>query len=694
MRLTFLISVAVLVLSNQLASAVPPARKSPPNVVLVTIDTVRADHVGCYSARGVVTTTLDSLAHDGVVFDDAISQVPLTWPSHTVILTGLYPFQNGVQDFTGRSLESRFRTVAQAFKANGYATGAVVSSFVLDQSFGLARGFDHYDDAFSPKAYKERDLGIVERRAEESVTHALDWLNRTPRRRPFFLWLHLYDPHSPYDPPEPYHTDYHDKLYDGEIAYADHELGRLVSWLKRKQLYAGSLIVVLSDHGESLGEHGEKEHGFFIYNSTTRIPLIVKPPAGSGIRPGRITQPVETTEVAPTLLRLAGLSDPIQKQFQSPPLFDSGNKTNELSYSETFYPFNSFGWSPLHSVQTGRYHYIDAPKPELYDLAADPGEKNNLAAQQPATMEVLKSKLQALMRDRPFTPDAKAGASLPPETAEKLRALGYVAYHSPVTAETLAGNLPDPKDKIEEFQTILQAEDALHAGDFAAGEAQLQKIQEKDPKLYIVPFYLGESALAQQKYADAVTHFKKSLDLNPNFEQAMTGLTRALVYSQQWDEAKLWAQNTLKLNPENSRAWYALGLVDARTNKKAAIADYEKAISIQPNFAPLHRDLGLIQFQEKNYAEAARHLAKAVELGTSDFLVFNSLGISYSRTNQLKKSVESYKRGLELNPQFAETHVNLAIAYQRLHMDQAAMREYKEACRLDARLCEFVTDER
>src|SRR5450755_1936990 len=287
-----------------------------PSVILVTIDTLRADHVGCFGAQTVKTPTLDALAHDGIVFERAISQVPLTWPSHAVILTGTYPFQNGVQDFTGQPLAPQFRSVAQAFQKAGYATGAVVSAFVLDRSWGLARGFDFYDDAFSAETFEKKDEGLVDRRASESVAHAISWLKKTPRR-PFFLWLHLYDPHSPYDPPEPYRSEYRSHLYDGEIAYADHELGSLMTWLKQNHLYDPSLIVALSDHGESLGEHGEDEHGFFVYNATVHVPLIVKPPAGSGIATGRRSEPVETAAVAPTLLQLAGVKDAIQAQIQS-----------------------------------------------------------------------------------------------------------------------------------------------------------------------------------------------------------------------------------------------------------------------------------------------------------------------------------------------------------------------------------------
>jgi arylsulfatase A-like enzyme len=243
------------------------AGRAATNVILITMDTVRADHLGCYGAAGVQTPVLDGLAHDGIVFERAISQVPLTWPSHAAILTGTYPFQNGVQDFTGQPLDERFRSVAQVFQERGYATGAVVSSFVLDRSWGLARGFDFYDDAFSVEAFQQKEIGLVDRTARESVTRALRWLDRDWKhkipRQPFFFWLHLYDPHSPYDPPEPFRTQYRGNLYGGEIAYADHELGRLLAWLKQNRLYDRSLIDFLSEHGESLGDHGEKEQVFF-----------------------------------------------------------------------------------------------------------------------------------------------------------------------------------------------------------------------------------------------------------------------------------------------------------------------------------------------------------------------------------------------------------------------------------------------
>jgi len=670
-----------------------------PSVILITIDTLRADHVGCYGAQTVKTPTLDALAHDGVVFERAISQVPLTWPSHAVILTGTYPFQNGVQDFTGQPLAQQFRTVSQAFQNTGYATGAVVSAFVLDRSWGLARGFDFYDDAFSAETFEKKDIGLVDRRAGESVAHAIAWLKKAPRR-PFFLWLHLYDPHSPYDPPEPYRSEYRSHLYDGEIAYADHELGNLVAWLKQNHLYDSSLIVALSDHGESLGEHGEDEHGFFVYNATVRVPLIVKPPAGSGIAAGRRRDPVETTAVAPTLLQLAGVKDSadsvdsIYAQFQSLPLLGTnqagGQAVNNPAYSETFYPFSSFGWSPLHALESDRFHFIEAPKPELYDLESDPGETRNIAAQQPATVAVLREKMQALLAHNPFTRQDAGAGNLSPDAQEKLRALGYFGFRAAVSPESLKQGLADPKDKLWEFNSILKAQDAFQRKEDDRAEALLAEVQQKDPQIYVIPFMLGESALRRQSWERAADQLQRCLELNPNFDNAMTGLARALSKLGRVDEAKSWLRKALQNNSENYRAWYETGLLDAGSNPAAALSSYQKAIAIQPNFSPGQRELGLALFQQKNYASAATHLEKAIALGLDDAHIHNFLGICYSQTNRLQKSIQSYRVALKLDPKLAEAHLNLAYELHRAGKISQARAEYQAACRLEAKFCAAV----
>src|ERR1700751_1886963 len=307
-----------------------------PNILIITVDTLRADPLGCYGYPAGLTPNVDALAKESIVFERAIAQVPLTWPSHAAIFTGTYPFHNGVQDFTGQPLSRSFRTLAESFKANGYTTSAIVSSFVLDRSWGLARGFDSYDDAFAGEQFLHKDLGLVERRAEESVNHKIRWLEAHPNE-PFFLWLHLYDPHSPYDPPEPFRSRFVKQPYEGEIAYADSQLGRLWAWLKQApdNLYDDTLIVFLSDHGESLGEHGEKEHGFFVYDSTLHVPLVVKPPLGSGFKPHAVSDPVPIMGIAPTILAALKLHDPIEQQFETESLLATRSSDATPVYSES-----------------------------------------------------------------------------------------------------------------------------------------------------------------------------------------------------------------------------------------------------------------------------------------------------------------------------------------------------------------------
>src|SRR5215469_12507153 len=357
------------------------------NVILITIDTLRADHVGCYGNRSVPTSTMDRLARDGVVFGRAIAQVPLTLPSHVAILTGTYPMWNGVEDLTTAGLGSQIPTLAEIFKKHGYSTAAFVSAFVLNSMWGLKRGFDSYDDAINPQQnWNAAHHPSLERKASETVDRTLGWLQGYSSH-PFFLWLHLYDPHAPYDPPEPFKSRFRAHPYDGEVAYTDEQLGRFVSFLEGHNLYASSLILLVSDHGEELGEHGERQHGLFIYNSTVHVPLILKFPAD--FRPARcsVNQVVNTVDIAPTLTHYCRFPSADSAGFQGRsllPLVESSSPgAPRLGYSESLYPRSSFGWHSLHGAETDDYHYIEAPHAELYDLRQDPAETHNILEQKP-----------------------------------------------------------------------------------------------------------------------------------------------------------------------------------------------------------------------------------------------------------------------------------------------------------------------
>jgi arylsulfatase A-like enzyme/Flp pilus assembly protein TadD len=666
-----------------------------PNVVLITVDTLRADRLGCYGNDEIETPGVDSLAADGILFQRAIAQVPLTWPSHAAIFTGTYPFHNGVQDFTGQPLSEDFRTLAQSFKANGYATGAVVSSFVLDRSWGLGRGFDFYQDAFAGLAFAEKDIALVDRRAGESVDETLEWLKGV-KSGPFFLWLHLFDPHSAYDPPEPFRSRYGRNLYDGEIAYADSQLVRLFAWLKQEELYDETMIVFTSDHGESLGEHGEDEHGFFVYNSTVHVPLIIKPQRSSPLKPRQVDPPVETISIGPTLLQMAGIQDAIHSQFQAGSLvalMSHGRAPEDrAAYAETFYPLASFGWSPLRSVQTAHYQYVEAPIPELYDLEADPKQSKNLFAVQAGRAETLRSKLDELTQRHPPPDLADAGQARSPEEIEKLRSLGYIAYRSPTGGEVDPATLADPKEKIRVFNNILEAGDLMRAGRYARARSLLKQIERTDSGLYLVPFMLGQVATRQRRWEEAAAGFERSLELNPEFDQAMMGLGRALSFLSQSDRAKSLLRRALALNPKNVSAYYELARVQAKEDLTASTRTLTQLLAIQPQFAPALRERGMMRIGLKQYSAASQDLQAAMELGLTDPATYNFLGIAYSNSGRFDEAIGSYESALAAKPDYAEAHLNLALAYQRKGEMEKARQAYETACRMERRLCQYVPD--
>jgi len=666
-----------------------------PNILIITVDTLRADRLGCYGYPADLTPNVDALAKESIVFERAIAQVPLTWPSHAAIFTGTYPFHNGVQDFTGQPLGRSFRTLAESLKANGYTTSAIVSSFVLDRSWGLARGFDSYDDAFAGEQFLHKDLGLVERRAEESVNHTISWLETHPNE-PFFLWLHLYDPHSPYDPPEPFRSRFVKQPYEGEIAYADSQLGRLWAWLKQApgNLYDDTLIVFLSDHGESLGEHGETEHGFFVYDSTVRVPLIVKPPRAAKLAAQRVAVAVESIQVGPTVLEMVGVEDPIQKQFQAGSLLSLMNGKPHgparPTYSESFYPANSFGWSPLRSVQTARYQYIEAPKPELYNLENDPTEKDNVIGKNGSVSERMRAELNQLLAHYPApttSPDAGNASALGTDVLEKLRSLGYVAYKAPATHTT---KLADPKDKLPIFQDVLRATDLVQAGHFAAARSLLASLEQREAELYLIPFLLGEASSREAHWKEAEKNFARAAELNPGFDQATMGLARALGFQGKTREARDLINAVLATNPGNFRAWFLLAQIQAKDEPKSSLEALDKVLSIQPNFAPAYRDRGLLLVREGTYRSAAEDLERAVEFGMRDGLTYNFLGICYSRINRLEDAVRNYRRAISADPNYAEAHLNLGFVYERMNEPDLSKKEYAEACRLEHRICALI----
>jgi arylsulfatase A-like enzyme len=402
---------------------------------LITLDTVRADHIGCYGYSRVETPAIDRLARDAVRFEYAYTQVPITLPSHAVILTGTYPMFSGVRDFTSPPLPANIPTLADMLRRSGYQTAAFVSSFVLNSMWGLNRGFEVYDDDMGIDKNRPRYLFLLARRGDDTTDRFLAWLSRKGDR-PFFAWLHLYDAHSPYRSPEPYHSRYAGRPYDGAIAFDDAQVERVISRLRALNLYKDTLIVLLSDHGESLGEHGESEHGFFLYNATLRVLLIIKPP-GEPVRSLAVSHPVSTVDVASTIAQVCKIAPATSRGLQGRSLLnpsvlkapgDFKANASEVLYAESYYSRHSFGWHQLRALLTRDFKYIDAPRPELYDLHQDPGERSNIVAANSAVASTLRENLSEFERKFAVPEKQPVTSALDPETLERLKSLGYVAY--------------------------------------------------------------------------------------------------------------------------------------------------------------------------------------------------------------------------------------------------------------------------
>ena len=427
------------------------ARPSRPlNVVIITLDTTRADRLPVYGFMGTSMPALERLAGEGVVFDQATSVAPLTLPAHTSLFTGLFPPGHGVRDNADEALAARHTTLAAVLHDRGFQTGAFVGSIVLGPERGLAAGFDRYSGVGSARSPAEdASLGPAgirgrQRRADEVVTDAVRWLDSVAGSR-FFLWTHLYDPHRLYNPPEPYRSTFSDP-YLGEIAFADSQIGRLLDALDARRLMGRTIVIVTADHGESLGDHGEQAHGVFIYESVLRVPLIIRTPA---VSPRRIGGVVRLTDVMPTVLDLLGIPAPRMDGVSLVDLLTGRRSTLDLeAYSESEYP-RRLGWSPLRALRDGRFKLIDAPRPELYDLDRDPFEERNVYAERQTTAAAMIQRLQVLARSHSPTGSLspEKPAVLPSQLTEDLAALGYVGSR-PLRAHATSESLPDPKDCI------------------------------------------------------------------------------------------------------------------------------------------------------------------------------------------------------------------------------------------------------
>jgi choline-sulfatase len=497
----------------------------PLSVLLVTLDTTRADRLGCYGRTSAATPHLDALAAGGVLFQKAYSHVPLTCPSHTSLLTGRLPTHHGVRDNGGYVLAPDVPTVAERFQAAGHRTAAFVSAFVLDRRFGLARGFATYHDRVPPgRAADQGDPSHRAVRAEETVGRAMEWLAAEPAR-PFFLWVHLFDPHHPYEPPEPYASRFRDDPYDGEIAYMDAQLGRLLDAAAAR----GALVAVMGDHGEGLGDHQEVTHSYFIYGNTQHVPLLLSLP-GHLPAGASVDGVVRGVDLAPTLLDLAGLPALPEADGTSLVPWLTGRRDGDAgpAYLESYHPRFWWGAQELLGLRSGRWLFIEAPRPELYDVAADPGERTNLAASHPAELEALRGRLRTFNAGGPPTGAARVDA----ETARNLRALGYLGA-GPAPA---AGPLPDAKDNGPVLEAVTRGHELLERGQTAEALVQFEQALARNPRSASVRGRVAETLLRLGRSDDAFRVYAEAGEEHPS-EETFLGMAKAREAQKRVDDA-------------------------------------------------------------------------------------------------------------------------------------------------------------
>jgi arylsulfatase A-like enzyme/Flp pilus assembly protein TadD len=620
-----------LALGGGAAGEPTPDKTSRRDVFLITIDTLRADHVHCYGYDRVQTPSLDQLAKQGVRFTQAFTPSPITNSSHASILTGLLPSSHGVSDF-GVPLSASHPTLAETLKKRGYRTAAFIGAVILDSRAlapGLDRGFEFYDNFPAQSETKSR-WGRVERRGMEVVQHAETWLN-AHAAGPHFVWVHMYDPHDPYEPPPPYSETYKDRLYDGEIAYADSALGHFLAYLKRQGWYEGALIVVVGDHGEGLGEHQEDTHGMFLYDSTTHVPLLVKLPDAR--EAGRTVEAqVRTTDIMPTILKLLGVPAPASLDGESLEPFLAGTgAASRTVFGETGYPLR-FGWAPLRSVRKEGFKFIEAPKPELYNLQADPGELQNNYAPWDQAVQKLRKILAELSAKSP-APAKTSLATVSAGTIDELHALGYLGSADAGSATDVPepSLLPDPKDKIEEQNLLHTAMIASEDGEADKARAALEKVLQLDERSVLALSQLGRLEMSSRNYTKAAGYLRRARDTRPDDATAAFEYGRALELSGDLPGARDALQASLKLNPNQFAARLSLGRVYlSLDDSKAAEDQLEAAVLSQPGSAEAQIGLAKALVREKKFTDAVELLELIAGASSNDPEMFQLLSEAYA----------------------------------------------------------------
>jgi arylsulfatase A-like enzyme/Flp pilus assembly protein TadD len=631
----------------------------------VTIDTLRADRVGAYGSTLGATPTLDRLAREGIRFANAYAHVPLTLPSHATILTGTYPFTNGVRDNGTFRLDAAKPTLAKALHAATYRTSAFVGAFVLDARFGLNGGFDVYDDRMTSSGSA---LEVVQRTADQVLAPAAAWItsgtnhnttspqpapspeSRTPN--PFFAWIHLYDPHEPYQPPEPHRSRYAADPYTGEVAYVDSALGAFLERLRAAGALADTLVIVTSDHGESLGEHGERTHGLFAYNATLSVPLIIW--TADRLRPAVVSSPARLVDVMPTVLDLLGVETPPVEGRSLRPAFDGSVLPETPSYFEAMNANLTRGWAPLRGVISGMAKLIDLPIPELYDLAADPGESRNLYASQRDRARALESTLDTWQTASPTS-----SAPVDPDAAARLRALGYVVG-TPAKAPARYTAEDDPKRLVHLNAALDDAMVTWARGEPGRAMATLRQVISERPDLTLAYDRLalilrgsGQAAAAVQLLEDAA----RSGRADPMLLRSLGSLLRD---TGNLPRSAAVLEALVRENPADLQAADALGQTYVRM-RRAGDAErmFRSVLAASPNAATTWNNLGTLYLTEQRNQDAIDALSRAVAINPALAAAHNGLGVAYARLGDRRRAVEEWREAVRIRPDFEDARANL-----------------------------------
>jgi len=615
------------------------------NVLLITLDTTRADHLSCYHPGRAKTPHLDELGARGVRFTQAMAQVPLTLPSHACIMTGAYPPVHGLRDMGGFILDQSHPTIASLAQAAGFATAAFVGSRAVAKHFGLSHGFDTYDDDMGSQTEEGKLPGIFpERRASVVTDRAVDWLKQNAGKK-FFLWAHYYDPHQPYDPPEPYKQQYAQKLYDGEIAYMDEQVGRLLGGLDRLGLSSRTLVIAVGDHGESLGEHGESTHGIFLYDATLHVPLIV---AGPDVPRGKvIDDQVRSIDLHPTVMEFLHLPQSREAQGVSLwPLIQHGTRVrSNYSYGETIYPKTYMGWSELRAMRTDGWKFILAPHPELYDLHRDPGELQNLIAQHPAEADQFQKLLWKVAGTQGKTENLTT-VPLDQKTRQELESLGYVSAGTSREIQ-LGTGAPDPKDRIGVMKIMQAAERALNAEDNGHAAQLMEQALRQDPGNPLGHIYLATALEHAGRLERAVEVYQDAIK-----QRIFTGLIYARLGKlylrlHELDKAVEVMNRSNQINPTDLDNLRNLGTAQLQLGHAAEAERAFKAILLQNDrYSAAYNGLGLVAIQRGD-ADAARHdFEKAIELDSGEVEPLLNLGVLYDKAGDKPQALHYYQQFL------------------------------------------------